>query len=533
MKISRSFKHLLYFNILYFLSSVFCYAQENEQISPEFRLHYPNIINNIYQENEGTLFWGNIRLRETLEKQLLVLAIANIDEHFVQSYQSLRKAAEHNQTITYDRLASDLFLYYLSYSEQKEIQGKDLLFADHANFSLPPPSEALINAFFNAESDNNKWVYLKSVTRKSEHYNRLYTHLLDYYASIDPYLTIQPYTASVKPGNKIADKQLLLTHLLLSGEISAQQKDYFETEDNTTYSDEFEYIIKRFQHRHGLKTDGIIGKNTRYWLNTPPQERLRLIALNILRSELWDRNNANAVFVNIPDFTMEYWEMGEKQFESKVIVGRFKRKTPIFSTKLDSIVFNPTWSVPSKIMRRDILPNALNDVTYFEKYQYEIIPNWRSDEVIDINDINWESLTVNNFPYKLRQRSGPINALGKYKFNTPNKRAIFLHDTPAKYLFTEQRRSFSSGCIRIEKAQEFAHLLVLKSGFPEETYLTRDEQQKTSVLGLKKVISFSTIYQTVWLNDDDIMQFRKDIYNYDQPKEPQNVKNEEIANGNI
>jgi murein L,D-transpeptidase YcbB/YkuD len=212
---------------------------------------------------------------------------------------------------------------------------------------------------------------------------------------------------------------------------------------------------------------------------------------------------------------MAYWEDGEKRFESKVIVGRKDRKTELFSTRLDSIVFNPTWNVPASIMRKDILPKALVNNDYFSQHHYEILQNWQSKKVISPNQIDWSAITVNNFPYKLRQKSGKKNALGLYKFNTPNEYAIYLHDTPAKYLFENINRAYSSGCIRVQKAVQFMQLLMDKSGYSPQNYAVRQKEQKTSVVALKKIITVYTTYKTAWVDELGVTQFRKDIYSYD------------------
>ena len=130
---------------------------------------------------------------------------------------------------------------------------------------------------------------------------------------------------------------------------------------------------------------------------------------------------------------MEYWEFGEKVFESKVIVGRTDRKTPLFAAKLDSIVFNPEWRVPNSIMRKDIIPEALTNKDYLKQNQYEILTNWQDEDVLDPEQIDWSSITADNFPYKLRQKPGKNNALGLYKFNTPNRYTIYLHDISDRF----------------------------------------------------------------------------------------------------
>ncbi len=212
---------------------------------------------------------------------------------------------------------------------------------------------------------------------------------------------------------------------------------------------------------------------------------------------------------------MEYWEVGAKVFDSKVIVGRTDRKTPLFSAKLDSIVFHPQWRVPNSIMRQDLLPEALANRHFITQQGYEIVSDWHSEKVIDPARINWRLLTAENFPYKLRQKPGKKNALGLYKFNTPNRYAIYLHDTPAKHLFKYQKRAYSSGCIRVEKATQFVQLLMDRSGFTYQDYRKYREQQKTAVVNLKRIIPVYTIYQTVWVDHRGVTQFRSDIYNYD------------------
>lgn len=477
-------------------------------------LKYPTLVNAIYQNHPDKRFWQARTLRNELEKQIVLFVLADVNDDLLDTYRALRQAAIENNWPRYERLASDLLLFYLSYTEQLPRKGRYWLFRGRIGDNIGVPSRSAIDGFFKAPSNQARLEYLQALQPASPQYARLYKSLLE--LCLNKNISAAKYTAFAEEGIKLKQKKVLLSRLQIAGEISARMKSYFESEEEEWYSQQLREVIRSFQKRHGLKADGIIGRGTRYWLNLSHQQRVRLMALNMLRLGLWEINKAQIILVNIPGYSMEYWENGGKVFESKVIVGRTDRKTPLFSTRLDSIVFNPAWHVPVSIMRKDILPVALSNRNFLKQHQYEILTSWQSKKVIDPNRINWSSITVNNFPYKLRQKPGKNNALGLYKFNTPNKYAIYLHDTPAKYLFEKQNRAFSSGCIRVHKAEQFVKLLMNRSGFSSEDYIHHHTQPETNVVALKKVITVYTTYQTVWVDELGVTQFRRDIYNYDK-----------------
>ncbi|WP_028865427.1 L,D-transpeptidase family protein [Psychromonas aquimarina] len=520
-------KSYLYFTLscLSAMLSVYSYALPLSSTN-EIELKYPALVETINQDHSHKNIWQDQSLRDEFENQILLLVLADISDDLAERYQALTEAAKENNWPGYERIAADLLLFYMSYSQQIPVQGNSWLFGGRINHGIGAPSAESINAFFNAQSNQQRLEYLQAQQPASAQYTRLSQNLFDYYHRSRNKIFIPEFTAFAKQGENLEQKTLLLSRLQISGEISLESKAYFEAQGEQLYSPELQNIVQFFQKRHGLKADGIIGANTRFWLNISHQERMRLMALNILRIQLWSVNKPRMVLVNIPNYTMEYWESGEKLFESKVIVGRLTRKTPLFSSKLDSIVFNPTWRVPTRIMRRDILPKALSDSDYFTQHRYDIIPTWRSKEVIDPEKIAWDTITAANFPYKLRQKPGQGNALGLFKFNTPNKNAIYLHDTPTKSLFNKQYRAYSSGCIRVQKSEKFAQLLMDKSGFSNQDFLSYHQLPKTNVVALKKKITMYTMYQTVWVDEFGFTQFRKDIYNYDKlSRSPNSEKN--------
>ncbi|MGR6861704.1 L,D-transpeptidase family protein [Aliivibrio salmonicida] len=344
---------------------------------------------------------------------------------------------------------------------------------------------------------------------------QFYRRLLTYH---DPYSKpVDKLSSSkiIRPNQVIAYPSLV-NRLRIAGEVNERESIALLQQDNGLYNSNLVEVVKRFQKRHGLDPDGIIGPKTKYWLNMSAKERVRIMALNIQRLRLWENKRDRYVLVNIPSYEMGYWQEDKLLFHSKVIVGKPARKTPLLSTYLDSIVFNPNWKVPTKIMKEDILPKVFNNQDFLLAQNFEIVPTWLSSEVISVDDIDWEQINIDSFPYKLRQKSGNSNALGRYKFNTPNRNAIYLHDTPSRSLFNKQSRAYSSGCIRVERASEFAQLLMKESHFSKKEYRDYHQLPETKEAFLAQMISVYTIYQTAWVDENNQVQFRDDIYQYDK-----------------
>ncbi|WP_413699070.1 L,D-transpeptidase family protein [Psychromonas sp. KJ10-10] len=487
-------------------------------LTSKLELKYPGIIASLYPANENPTYWSDPLVRDEFENQLSIMATSQINDHILIRYHQLKEAADLRNWQDYEYLASDALIFYLSYLEQLDKKGFGWLFGTRVGDNLKAPEDKRIQPFFATNLEHLKLQYLQSLLPLSEAYNTLYQN----YMALQ---SLQYGSSEETTLNRIAKKKLtleqkdiLIQRLYISGDISLQQKQQFISEQSTLLSPQLEHIVKQFQARHGLVEDGIIGKKTRYWLNLSYPERLRLMALNLMRVQLWTTVDPNKIIINIPSFEMQYWQEDQKIFESKIIVGRKSRRTPLFTSKLDSIIFNPNWKVPDSIMRKDILPKVFTSPDYLNKNKFEIVESWSNQTVIDPEQIDWEMLSVENFPYKLRQRSGESSTLGAYKFNTPNRNRIYLHDTSAKYLFDKHYRARSSGCIRVEDSEQFAKILMKQSGFTQKDFRFHSQKEKTNSVALKQLIRVKTIYQTVWVNQQGITQFRNDIYHYDNAR---------------
>jgi Uncharacterized protein conserved in bacteria len=216
--------------------------------------------------------------------------------------------------------------------------------------------------------------------------------------------------------------------------------------------------IKLFQERQGLEVDGVIGPATVAALNGGAATRREDIIANMERwrwmpSDLGDFR----VFVNIPEFRLWIERDGQPEYTTRVVVGTTKNQTPIFSDNIRHLVVNPYWNVPSSIIRGEIAPAVMRNTAYTDNQNMDLLYN---GQVVSPWQVDWSQVSASNFPFRVRQRPGPGNALGQIKFLFPNKHDVYLHDTPSKGLFSRSYRAFSHGCIRVENPFEFADALM-------------------------------------------------------------------------
>ncbi|WP_375171490.1 murein L,D-transpeptidase [Marinobacter sp.] len=284
------------------------------------------------------------------------------------------------------------------------------------------------------------------------------------------------------------------------------------------YGPDLETALARFQARHGLEPDGLIGPATLAAINLLPVERVRQIDDSLERwrwlpESLGDR----FVLVNIAGYELKLIDRGAELLNQRVIVGRPYRQTPVFSDQIRYLVLNPTWTVPRKLMVEDQLPEIIRNPDYLQRLNMKVYQGWGAERRrVDPDTVDWATLSRNHFPYQLVQSPGPNNALGQIKFMFPNQYDVYLHDTPARDLFSRVDRSFSSGCIRVE--QPFALAEQLLAGDPRwnrERLLGMVGATEPSTIVLPQPVPVYIQYWTAWVNDQGRLQFRNDIYNRD------------------
>lgn len=273
--------------------------------------------------------------------------------------------------------------------------------------------------------------------------------------------------------------------------------------------------VRRFQKRHGLTEDGIVGPRTLEALNVPISKRVRQLELNLERWRwLPDEFGNRYILVNITDYKMTVVENGQSVMEAEVIVGRPKRPTPVLTSEISYLVLNPDWYVPHSIAVKDKLPQLRRNPYAFSKSGMHIY-NVKGQK-IDPATIDWQRVTRANFNYRLRQDPGPQNALGKVKFIFPNPYHVYLHDTPSQGLFNRTKRDLSSGCIRVSNPIELTHYLL-----KDEPQWTRNailgtlQSRRQRRISLPEKIPVYLLYWTAWVDAENVVQFREDIYGHD------------------
>lgn len=277
--------------------------------------------------------------------------------------------------------------------------------------------------------------------------------------------------------------------------------------------------VAAFQRRHGLKPDGKVGQQTLAALNVSVHERLATLRANMERWRWVPADLGNRYLrVNIPAFKLEAVDAGQVVKTMRVVVGRPKRPTPVLSGQMTYIELNPYWHIPPRIARKDILPHIHSDPDYLLQKGIRVFSDWTANaHELDPKTIDWTLVTERAFPYKLRQDPAASNALGQVKFMFPNEHSIYLHDTPAKGLFQKEKRSFSSGCVRVAQPKDLAALLLADQpawGFGRiaETFASLEHK----VVRLRQPMPVHLQYWTAWVDESGRVQFREDIYQRDR-----------------
>jgi murein L,D-transpeptidase YcbB/YkuD len=275
--------------------------------------------------------------------------------------------------------------------------------------------------------------------------------------------------------------------------------------------------VKLFQENSGLKSDGVIGKLTIKAFNESAQYKLNKLRVNMERNRWVLEDEMNEfIIVNIAKYQLYYLDSGRVTFSTKVMVGTDEKQTPVFRDDLQYVVYNPTWTLPTSISSKETLPQLKRDSLYLEKHNMVIIN--AKGEIQSDSGIVWSDYSENYFPFILRQQPGPGNALGRVKFLFPNKYAIYLHDTPSRYLFAKEERAFSHGCIRMQNPLDFSEFLLQKqdTNWTMDSIRTVLDSAVTMSVRLKKSIPIYIMYWTAGVNEFGNLFFVPDIYGRDR-----------------
>lgn len=282
------------------------------------------------------------------------------------------------------------------------------------------------------------------------------------------------------------------------------------------YDPDLEAAVRRFQARHGLAVDGIVGPATLRTLNVPAAARVHQIALNLERWRWLPRDlGPRHIVVNAADASLVVVVDGRPALASRVVVGDRRHRTPVVHAQLGAIVFNPPWNIPTSIAANEILPRLRRERHYLRDNDIVVVD--RRDRDPFGLQIDWSVIARDRFPFRLQQQPGPANPLGRVKFETPNRFDVHLHDTPARGLFARISRTASHGCVRVERARELAALVLAMEPSPwdasrlENTIATGNTQR----VPLARPLPVYLLYWTAFVDEDGMLQFREDVYGRD------------------
>ena len=295
---------------------------------------------------------------------------------------------------------------------------------------------------------------------------------------------------NLKMGNSSAEVLKLKKRLQSTGEMQA--------DTTPVYNEALSLAIKNYQLSLGLTPDGKINAALLKDLNVTAVQRIEQLLINLDRMRWMPEAAGNLFMVNIPEFKLNVYEGAKKAFDMNVVVGKEGHNTMMFKGDMNQVVFSPYWNVPPDIVKDEIYPAMQRDPGYLAKHNMEVTGNNAGLPVV-------------------RQVPGEENSLGKVKFLFPNSFNIYFHDTPAKNLFSKDKRAFSHGCIRLSEPEKLAqYVLRNNADWPPSRITEAMNSGKETFVKLNKPIPVIITYYTAWVDENGVLNFRDDIYGNDK-----------------
>lgn len=339
-----------------------------------------------------------------------------------------------------------------------------------------------------------------------------------------------PATTHLKPGD-VLPVVSLLRQRLLGGAATGQTPTTVAAPataipvNNTTpaasaYDPALVTAVKNFQRDLGLPPTGLVSGETLRQLNIPLQARINQVILNMERWRwLPKKFEPDYLIVNIPEYRLRVYEQGKEALTMRVIVGKTLNATPVFSDKMEYVVLAPYWNVPFSIIDKELRPKLVADAQgTLDRLDMEVVKGYgRKATVVDPATLDWANVTQVTFKYTLRRRPGPQNDLGEVKFLFPNSNDIYLHDTPRNELFSQTKRNFSHGCVRVEEPVKLAtYLLRNNPNWSQPVIEDTIAQRREKYITLREKLPVYLVYLTAWADANGHAHFRDDIYGHDK-----------------
>ncbi len=417
-------------------------------------------------------------------------------------------------TDAYITLAHDL---YYGFSDWNKIIYFTKLKKKKFQWDRNPYKIDMLNYLLKYQKENRVLESLINLLPDFDEYYRL-IEVLKYYRSlreIGGWDKI-PEGKSIRINSRDKRIPLIKKRLYITGDLAE-----IENPKNIKYNENsLIKAVKFFQTRHNIKADGIIGPKTLSALNISLVTKINKIILNLERYRWLPRGVDKSLYidVNIPSFKMHVLQFDNEIFSMDIIVGKKKRPTPVLFSDISYIVLNPYWTAPKTIVKEDILKKADNIIDYVESHNmnvYKISPSGKAKN-IDVYDVNWSNYINKKYvPFMFKAKPGVKNPLGIVKFMFPNRYSVYMHDTNSKRLFKKEKRSYSSGCVRLHKPIKLLKYLINEDGEDYSKIENILKKGKNHRIYLKNKIPLFFRYMTTSVDKNYNTYFYDDIYGYD------------------
>ncbi len=312
---------------------------------------------------------------------------------------------------------------------------------------------------------------------------------------------------SLKPGQSGNAVVILRNRLQTMG--------YLKRSSSQTYDAAMQSAMQQFQISRGLNPDGVAGPGTMAEINRPIESHLKAVMVAMERERWMNRPRGKRhVWVNLTDFSAAIMDNGKETFKTRSVIGKDQsdRRSPEFSDVMEFMVINPTWNVPRSIATKEYLPllkrnpNAVGHLRIVDS----------RGRTVSRSAANFGAYSAKTFPYAIKQPPSSRNALGLVKFMFPNRHNIYLHDTPAKNLFSREVRAYSHGCIRLHQPFDFAYALLAKqTNDPEGFFKAKLNTGVETRVNLNEPVPVHIVYRTAFVSASGTVNFRRDVYGRD------------------
>lgn len=485
------------------------------------RFHSIEYISNLYKQNEFKPFWTEPEYIDDAIKGIISSYEDGLIPHdyHLESILVLRNDIDHApwgieekkvKMAELELLLTDGIIFYAYHILYGKIDPETLILTWNFAFSpIPDLNPATLTQYI---TNREIPARLSDLRPDMPAYDTLLTILAQYreIAGNGGWQAI-PSGGKIKPGDLNSRIPAIRKRLLITGELSEP-----DSVNSSLYDEILEQDIKAFQSAHALDTDGVIGVGTFRELSISVEERIGALRVNLERVRWVARNLPDSyIIVNIAAFELLMIKDKQIILYTPVVVGKPLNKTPVFREMMRYIEFNPTWTLPTSIIKNEIIPKLKKDTSYLEKEHMVLLD--RKGNLVQTSSIDMKKISANHFPYIVRQEPGSWNALGEMKFMFPNKYDIYLHDTPSKSLFKRSSRAYSHGCIRVSKPMDLAEKLLAGTDYDRDSINQIVGTHITTRVKLPEPMDILLIYWTCGIDRNGKLFFVPDIYDRDQP----------------